>query len=710
MLKFGEAITRKRKLILVIAVLLLIPSVFGIMATRINYDVLAYLPDDIETIKGQNILLDDFGKGGFSMVMVDGMQNKDVAEMKAEIEKVDHVDSVIWYDSILDLSVPEEMIPDSIYEEFNNGDMTLMAVFFDTGTSEDESLQAVKAIRHIGGQQCFVSSMTAFVSDLKDLAEKEEPIYVLLAVILACIVLAIFMDSWIIPVLFIAGIGMAIIYNLGSNIFMGEISYITKALSAVLQLGVTMDYSIFLWHSYEEQQGIYPDDKNKAMSHAIANTLTSVAGSSLTTIAGFLALCFMTFTLGIDLGIVMAKGVLLGVIGCVTILPSLILTFEKLINKTRHKGVLPRFDKLSNIVTRKPGIFVAIFVVLLVPAYIGYSSTDVYYNLDKSVPQSLPFAVANEKLGDEFDMNSTHMLLIDSDMPKKDVSSMMKEIDKVEGVKYTLGLESIVGPAFPDEMLPDELAGTVRSDNWQLLIINSEYKVASDEVNNQINVINKVVDKYDSKGMLIGEAPCTKDLINITDKDFKVVNSLSIIAIFLIIALTLKSISLPVILVAVIELAIFINLGIPCYTGTELPFIASICISTIQLGATVDYAILMTTRYKMERYSGKPKRESIRIAHSTSMPSVVVSALSFFAATFGVGIYSDIDIISSLCTLMARGAIVSLLVVMFILPSAFMLFDKLILKTSRGFIRKIGAPDPSADPSAGPETASGGQA
>lgn len=710
MLKFGEAITRKRKLILVIAVLLLIPSVFGIMATRINYDVLAYLPDDIETIKGQNILLDDFGKGGFSMVMVDGMQNKDVAEMKAEIEKVDHVDSVIWYDSILDLSVPEEMIPDSIYEEFNNGDTTLMAVFFDTGTSEDESLQAVKDIRHIGGQQCFVSSMTAFVSDLKDLAEKEEPIYVLLAVILACIVLAIFMDSWIIPVLFIAGIGMAILYNLGSNIFMGEISYITKALSAVLQLGVTMDYSIFLWHSYEEQQGIYPDDKNKAMSHAIANTLTSVAGSSLTTIAGFLALCFMTFTLGIDLGIVMAKGVLLGVIGCVTILPSLILTFEKLINKTRHKGVLPRFDKLSNIVTRKPGIFVAIFVVLLVPAYIGYSNTDVYYNLDKSVPQSLPFAVANEKLGDEFDMNSTHMLLIDSDMPKKDISSMMKEIDKVEGVKYTLGLESIVGPAFPDEMLPDELAGTVRSDNWQLLIINSEYKVASDEVNNQINVINKVVDKYDSKGMLIGEAPCTKDLINITDKDFKVVNSLSIIAIFLIIALTLKSISLPVILVAVIELAIFINLGIPCYTGTELPFIASICISTIQLGATVDYAILMTTRYKMERYSGKPKRESIRIAHSTSMPSVVVSALSFFAATFGVGIYSDIDIISSLCTLMARGAIVSLLVVMFILPSAFMLFDKLILKTSRGFIRKIGAPDPSADPSAGSETASGGQA
>lgn len=548
--------------------------------------------------------------------------------------------------------------------------------------------------------------MTAFVSDLKDLAEKEEPVYVLIAVVLACVVLAIFMDSWIIPVLFIAGIGMAILYNLGSNVFMGEISYITKALSAVLQLGVTMDYSIFLWHSYEEQQQIYPDDKNKAMSHAIANTLTSVAGSSLTTIAGFLALCFMTFTLGMDLGIVMAKGVLLGVIGCVTILPSLILTFEKLINKTRHKGVLPKFDKLSNIVTKKPGVFVVIFIVLLIPAYIGYSHTDVYYNLDKSVPQTLPFAVANEKLADEFDMNTTHMLLVDADMPKKDVESMMKEIDKVDGVKYTLGMESIVGPTVPDEMLPSELTGKVKSSNWQLLVINSEYKVASDDVNRQIDTINKVVDKYDSKGMLIGEAPCTKDLISITDKDFKVVNSLSILAIFLIIALTLKSISLPVILVAVIELAIFINLGIPFYTGTELSFISSICISTIQLGATVDYAILMTTRYKTERYAGKSKHESIWIAHSTSMPSVVVSALSFFAATFGVGVYSDIDIISSLCALMARGAIVSLLVVMFILPSAFMIFDKLIIKTSKGFINKGG----DADTLSGPDAASGGQA
>ena len=706
MLRFGEAVTKKRKLILVIAVLLLIPSLMGIMATRINYDVLSYLPDDIQTIKGQDILLDEFGKGGFSMVMVDGMENKDVATLKSKIEKVDHVDSVVWYDSIMDLSVPEDMIPDSVYKDFNIGDTTLMAVFFDTGTSADESLQAVKDIKHIGGKQCFVSGMTAFVSDLKDLAEKEEPVYVLIAVVLACIVLAIFMDSWIIPVLFIAGIGMAILYNLGSNVFMGEISYITKALSAVLQLGVTMDYSIFLWHSYEEQQQIYPDDKNKAMSHAIASTLTSVAGSSLTTIAGFLALCFMTFTLGMDLGIVMAKGVLLGVIGCVTILPSLILTFEKLINKTRHRGVLPKFDKLSNIVTKKPGVFVVIFIVLLIPAYIGYSHTDVYYNLDKSVPQTLPFAVANEKLGDEFDMNTTHMLLVDADMPKKDVENMMKDIDKVDGVKYTLGMESIVGPAVPDEMLPSELTGKVKSSNWQLLVINSEYKVASDNVNKQIDTINKVIDKYDSKGMLIGEAPCTKDLISITDKDFKVVNSLSILAIFLIIALTLKSISLPVILVAVIELAIFINLGIPFYTGTELPFIASICISTIQLGATVDYAILMTTRYKTERYAGRSKHESIWIAHSTSMPSVVVSALSFFAATFGVGIYSDIDIISSLCTLMARGAIVSLLVVMFILPSAFMIFDKLIIKTSKGFINKGGNADtlPESDP------ASGGQA
>lgn len=691
MLKLGEAVTRKRKLILVIAVLLLIPSVIGMMATRINYDVLSYLPDDIETIKGQDILLDEFGKGGFSMVMVDGMDKKDVAELKSKIEKVDHVDSVVWYDTLVDSSVPYEMIPENIYDEFNSGDTTLMAVFFDASTSSDESMNAVSEIRKIGGKQCFVSGMTAFVEDLKELAEKEEPVYVAIAVVLCCIVLAIFMDSWIIPLVFIAGIGMSILYNLGSNVFMGQISYITKALSAVLQLGVTMDYSIFLWHSYEEQRNELGRDKEEAMSHAVADTFVSITGSSLTTVAGFLALCFMTFTLGKDLGIVMAKGVIFGVLGCITILPSLILTFEPLIEKTRHKGIIPKFDKLSGLVTKKPGIFAVIFIVLMIPAYFGYTHTDVYYNLDKSVPETLPFHIANDKLGEEFDMNTTHMLLVDADMDKKDVDSMMQNIDKIDGVKYTLGLESAVGPAVPDEIIPGNLENIVKSENYQLLIINSKYKVASDKVNDQIDSINKVVKKYDNNGMLIGEAPCTKDLISITDKDFKVVSAISIAVIFIIIAIVLKSISLPIILVAVIELAIFINMGIPYYTGTELPFIASICISTIQLGATVDYAILMTTRYKRERCEGKSKHEAVKIAHSTSMPSIMVSALGFFAATFGVGMYSDIDIISSLCDLMARGAIVSMLVVMFILPSMFMLFDKIICKTSKGFIDKGGA-------------------
>ncbi|MFQ8602189.1 MAG: efflux RND transporter permease subunit [Anaerovoracaceae bacterium] len=686
MLKFGEAVTRKRKLILIVAVLLLIPSFIGMIMTRINYDVLDYLPDDIQTIKGQNILLDEFGKGGFSMVMVEGMEKKDVSDLKSKIEKVDNVDSVIWYDSILDVSVPYEILPENIYDEFNSGDTTLMAVFFDKSTSSDESMKAVSQIRKLGNEQCFVSGMTAFVEDLKNLAEKEEPVYVAIAVLLSCIVLALFMDSWIIPLLFISGIGMAILYNLGSNIFMGEISYITKALSAVLQLGVTMDYSIFLWHSYEEQRQDKMKSKEEAMANAIASTVTSVAGSSITTIAGFLALCFMTFTLGMDLGIVMAKGVLFGVIGCVTILPSLILTFEPVIQKTRHKGLMPEFNKISDIVTKKPALFAVVFIVLLIPFSIGYSNTEVYYNLDKSVPDNLPFKIANDKLGEEFDMNTTHMLLVDADMDKKDVANMMEDIDGVDGVKYTLGLESFVGPSVPDEILPKNLEQTVKSENYQLLIINSEYKVASDEVNNQIDNINKVVKKYDSKGMLIGEAPCTKDLINITDKDFKVVSIISILAIFIIIALVLKSVSLPIILVAVIELAIFINLGIPYYTKTVLPFIASICISTIQLGATVDYAILMTTRYKKERHDGKDKHESVRIAHLTSMPSVTVSALGFFAATFGVGIYSDIDIISSLCSLMARGAIISMLVVAFILPAMFMIFDKMICRTSKGFL------------------------
>ena len=686
MLKFGEAVTRKRKLILIIAVLLLIPSFIGMIMTRINYDVLDYLPEDIDTVKGQNLLLEEFGKGGFSMVMTEGMDKKDVADLKSKIEKVENVDSVIWYDSILDVSVPYEILPDNIYEEFNSGETTLMAVFFDTSISSDESMKAVSQIRRLGKEQCFVSGMTAFVEDLKNLAEKEEPVYVAIAVVLSCIVLALFMDSWIIPVLFIAGIGMAILYNLGSNVFMGEISYITKALSAVLQLGVTMDYSIFLWHSYEEQRRDKMKSKEDAMAHAIASTVTSVAGSSITTIAGFLALCFMTFTLGMDLGIVMAKGVLFGVIGCVTVLPSLLLTFEPLIKKTRHRRLMPEFGRISGLVTRKPAIFAAVFIVLLIPFAVGYSHTEVYYNLDKSVPDNLPFKIANEKLEEEFNLNTTHMLLVDADMDKKDINSMIEDINEVDGVKYTLGLESFAGPAVPDEILPKTVEHTVKSEDYQLLIVNSEYKVASSQVNRQIDSINQVLKKYDGEGMLIGEAPCTKDLIDITDKDFKIVSIISILAIFIIIAVVLKSVSLPFILVAVIELAIFINLGIPYYTKTVLPFIASICISTIQLGATVDYAILMTTRYKKERHEGLDKYEAVRTAHLTSMPSVTVSALGFFAATFGVGIYSDIDIISSLCSLMARGAIISMLVVTFILPAMFIIFDRLICKTSRGFL------------------------
>lgn len=693
MLKLGSKITKYRKAILIIAFLLLIPSVIGIMSVRINYDVLKYLPTTVETVKGEEILLNDFGKGAFSMVMVEGMDKKDVAELKSRIEKVDHVDTVLWYDSLLDVSVPLEMLPDKYYDAFNEGDATLMAVFFDTSVSADESLEAIEEIRDIGDKQAFVSGMSAFVTDLKNIAEEEEPIYVLIAVILACIVLALFMDSWLIPVIFIAGIGMEILYNLGSNVMFGEISYITKALSAVLQLGVTMDYSIFLWHSYEEQRKHFGRDREEAMSHAIANTITSVTGSSVTTIAGFLALCFMTFTLGLDLGLVMAKGVLLGVLGSVTLLPAMILTFEKPILRTRHRSLMPKLGRVSSVVSKKPGIFAVIFVVLLIPAAWGYFHTDVYYNLDKSVPQTLPFAVANEKLADEFDISTTHMALVDTDMEASDVKALCSDMEKVDGVKYTLGYAKLLGPAVPEEMLPDKGLEAVKGDKYQLLVIGSDYKVATDEENRQVDQLTKVIKKYDKKGMLIGEAACTRDLISITDRDFRIVSLVSILAIFLIIAFVLRSVSLPFILVAVIELAIFINMGIPAYTGTELPFIASICISTIQLGATVDYAILMTTRYKAERIMGKEKHEAVKIAHMRSMPSIIVSALGFFAATFGVGLYSDIDIISSLCGLMARGAIISMLAVIFILPSMFLLFDRIIIKTTSGMkgIKDTGA-------------------
>lgn len=646
MVNFGKKVVKYRVLILILGVLLLIPSVFGYLNTRVNYDVLTYLPDNIETMKGQDILVNDFGTGAFSMFIVDGMEEKDVAELKEKIEKVDHVANVIWYDSIADISVPMSMLPDDIYDVFNSDTGTMMAIFFDEGTSSDGTMDAIAQIRKIAGKQCFLSGMSAVVTDTKNLAEKETPVYVLIAVILAVIVLGLTMESFFVPLLFMLSIGMAIIYNLGSNYFMGEISYITKALAAVLQLGVTLDYSIFLMHSYEEQQVRYDGDKNRAMAHAISQTFSSVMGSSITTIAGFIALCFMSFTLGLDIGIVMVKGVIFGVIACVTILPSMILCCDKIIEKTKHKPFLPDIGRISDKVTKRYLVYVVLFLLFLFPAIYGNNHTAVYYNLDETLPKDLPSIIANEKLKEDYDMNTTHMILVDSSVSSTDVNKMIKEMDKVDGVKWALGLDSLVGPSVPSDMIPESVSSMLKNDKYQLLLVNSEYKVASDEVNAQIKTLNKILHKYDKTGMLIGEGPLTADLIDITDQDFKTVSAVSIGIIFVIILVLFKSISLPVILVGVIEFAIFVNMGIPYYTGTKLPFVASIVIGTIQLGSTVDYAILMTTRYKRERNHGANKHDAITTAHRVSAQSIMVSALSFFAATIGVGLYSNIDMIS----------------------------------------------------------------
>ena len=688
MVNFGKKVVKYRVLILILGVLLLIPSVFGYLNTRVNYDVLTYLPDNIETMKGQDILVNDFGTGAFSMFIVDGMEEKDVTELKEKIEKVDHVANVIWYDSIADISVPMSMLPDDIYDVFNSDTGTMMAIFFDEGTSSDGTMDAIAQIRKIAGKQCFLSGMSAVVTDTKNLAEKETPVYVLIAVILAVIVLGLTMESFFVPLLFMLSIGMAIIYNLGSNYFMGEISYITKALAAVLQLGVTLDYSIFLMHSYEEQQVRYDGDKKRAMAHAISQTFSSVMGSSITTIAGFIALCFMSFTLGLDIGIVMVKGVIFGVIACVTILPSMILCCDKIIEKTKHKPFLPDIGRISDKVTKRYLVYVVLFLLFLFPAIYGNNHTAVYYNLDETLPKDLPSIIANEKLKEDYDMNTTHMILVDSSVSSTDVNKMIKEMDKVDGVKWALGLDSLVGPSVPSDMIPESVSSMLKNDKYQLLLVNSEYKVASDEVNAQIKALNKILHKYDKTGMLIGEGPLTADLIDITDQDFKTVSAVSIGIIFVIILVLFKSISLPVILVGVIEFAIFVNMGIPYYTGTKLPFVASIVIGTIQLGSTVDYAILMTTRYKRERNHGANKHDAITTAHRVSAQSIMVSALSFFAATIGVGLYSNIDMISSLCILMARGALISMVVVIFVLPSMFMVFDKVIVKTSKGFLPK----------------------
>ena len=685
MVKVGKKIVKFRVPILILSIILLIPAVWGYVNTRINYDVLTYLPEDIETMQGQEIMTNDFGIGAFSMLMVDGMEDKEIVKLKEKVEKVDGVENVLWYDSLADISVPQSVLPSKLYDEYNTEDGTMMAVFFKDGTSSDETMKAITEIRKITGEQCFLSGMSAIVEDTKELAEKETPLYVLIAVALSALVLAITMESIFVPVLFLLSIGIAIVYNLGTNVFFGEISYITKALAAVLQLGVTMDYSIFLMHSYQEQQVRYNGDKERAMAHAISQTFSSVIGSSVTTVAGFIALCFMSFTLGKDIGIVMAKGVIFGVLVCVTVLPSMILCCDKLIEKTKHKPLLPDIRRISDKVTKRYVIYVVAFVILLFPAIYGNNHTCVYYNLDESLPKDLPSVIANTKLKEDYNMNTTHMILVDSSVAGSDVKKMSQEIEKVDGVKWVLGLDNLVGSGVPADMLPESVTGMLKNDKYQLLMVNSTYKVATDKVNKQIEQIDKIMDKYDKGAMLVGEGPLTKDLINITDTDFKRVSAVSIGIVFVIILLLFKSVTIPVILVGVIEFAIFVNMGIPFYTGTKLPFVASIVIGTIQLGATVDYAILMTTRYQRERSRGAGKFDAITTAHKFSAQSIIVSALSFFAATIGVGLYSNIDMISSLCILMARGALISMVVVVLILPSLFMVFDKIIVKTSKGF-------------------------
>ena len=689
--KFGKTVVKLRIPILILALILLIPSVIGIQATRINYDMLTYLPKGIDTVEGQDILMDEFGKGAFSFIIVEGMEDKDVAALRKEVEEVDHVDSAIWYDSIADLSIPKEFLPDKLKDVFVNGDSTVIAVFFDTSSSADETIEAIEKIRGIAGEHCYVSGISALVADLKNLCEREEPIYVGMAVLCALGAMLLLTDSWLVPFVFLAGIGITILYNLGTNAIFGEISYITKALAAVLQLAVTMDYSIFLWHAYCAQKQEY-EDNNEAMAHAIKDTIVSVTGSSLTTVAGFLAMCFMSYTMGMDLGLVMAKGCIMGVIGSVTILPSMILILDKPLAKTMHKSLIPDLRGVAGAISKHYRVFIVIFLIVLVPAAVGYHNTPVYYDFTKVLTgdqmseetgEDFLFATAEEKLKANFSTATTHMILCDADIPREKASEMVNRIESLDGVTNTLGLDSMLDAGIPEDMLPDRLRDVLKNENYQLIIINSEYRVSTDESNDQIEAINSILKEYDEDGMLIGEGPCTKDLIEITNKDFNVVSLVSIGFVFLIILLSLRSITLPVILVAVIEFAVFINLGIPYYTGFTMPFIAPIAISTIQLGSTVDYAILMTTRYKAERLE-HDKMTAVREALTYSMQSILVSALSFFAATFGVGIYSNIDLISSMCNLLARGAMVSMISVILVLPSLLLLLDPVVIRTTMG--------------------------
>ena len=689
--KLSQLIVKLRYVILAVAFALLIPSAIGYFNTRVNYDILTYLPKDIETMKGQDILLDQFGTGAFVLYVAEGMEEKDVANLKSQIEQVDHVSDVIWYDSVMDISVPMEMLPDRVYEAFNSDNATMMFIIFDEGTSADGTMQAIEDIRKVSNKQCFMSGMSAIVTDTKNMAEKETPIYVGIAVLLAVIVLSLTMDSYLIPLFFLTSIGMAIVYNMGTNVFKGEISFITQSLSAVLQLGVTLDYSIFLWHSYQEELE-NNDDKKDAMAKAISATFTSVIGSSITTIAGFIALCFMSFTLGLDLGVVMAKGVVFGVIGCVTILPSMILVFDKLIEKTKHKPLMPEFVKIPEFVSKHYLVFFLVFLALITPAVYGNNHASVYYDLTQTLPDTLESVQGANKVDEEFEMNSAYMLLVDKNLDTAQMNQMIHELKNTDGILSVLGTDSLMGPSLPREFIPEDLLSDLESDEWKMVLLTTDYKIASDEINNQIATVDKIVKSYDPDAMVVGEAPCTKDLINITNHDFQVVNTVSIGLVFLIIAFVLKSASLPFILVAVIEFAIFVNMGLPYYTQTTIPFISSVVIGTIQLGATVDYAILMTTRYLNERKTGHDKKEATLIALTTSMKSVIVSALSFFAATFGVGLISSIDMIGSLCNLMARGAIISMITVILVLPAMYMIFDGLIMRTTYGM--KADTPKP----------------
>ncbi len=695
MVAVGKWITRHKAIIIILSILLIIPSVLGMIKTRTNYDLLSYLPESLETVSGQNIMVDEFGMGGFSMIIVEGMEMKDISTLKEKIMDIDHVEDVIWYDSIMDITVPYEMLPEKYRDAIFNGDATMMIALFDDTTSADNSMNAVTEIRKVVNEQCFVSGMTALVTDVKDLALSQIPIYVVIAAISTLFVLILTMDSFFTPVIFLSGIGLAVLYNLGTNYFLGETSYITTALTAVLQLGVTMDYSIFLLESYRANKVKYPDDKERAMAHAISNTFVSVCGSSLTTVAGFLALCVMTFALGKDLGIVMSKGVVLGVIVCVTVLPCLILVFDKQIERWSHKEWIPEFHKLSDFILKYRWIAVVLFVLLFIPAAYGNNHVSIYYNIDRGLPEDLPSSIANRKLEDEFNMSVMHVVMLPSDLDSTEKSKAIDEMKKVDGVKWVIGMNSVLGADVPESMVPKKYKEMLSSDNYELMFVCSNYKTATDEVNKQIAELTKIAKGVDESSMVIGEAPLTKDLMDTTNIDLKRVNYLSIAAIFIIIMITFKSISLPVILVSVIEFAICVNMSFPYYSHTSLVFVASIVIGSIQLGATVDYAILMTSRYLKERSQGKAKKEAISIAHKASIKSIIISGSCFFAATFGITLYSSIDMIGSICTLLARGAVISVVVVITMLPAMLWIFDPVICKTTWG-LRHIKLSDKSS--------------